>query len=64
MIATTPYAISVTLLFGSWVYSMLSTTSLASAVILAISFCSVGASSALSTSPTKASYAFLVLSDG
>ena len=58
MIATIPYAISVILLFSSWVYSMLSTTSLASATILAMSFCSVGVSSALSTSPTKASYAF------
>ena len=43
---------------------MLSTTNLASAAILAISFCSVGAFSALSTSPTKALYAFLVLPDG
>ena len=43
---------------------MLSTTSLASAAILEMSFYSVGVSSTLSTSPTKASYAFFVLSDG
>ena len=43
---------------------MLSITSLANVAILEISFCSVGASSALSTSLTKASYAFLVLPVG
>jgi len=42
---------------------MLSTTNLASAAILEMSFCSVDASSTLSTSLTKALYAFLVLSD-
>ncbi len=55
--------ISVALWFSLLVYLMLSTTSFASAAILEMSFWSVDASSALSTSSTKASYAFLILLD-